>query len=145
MTTVLAIVLRSGIGDIIFHSGIVAKFVLATLTVLSVVSWAIAIDKFRQFRRCERHTRRFLMMLPKDFYIFEASRHGRGFHDSNLPHLLLDAATSVEKDLAVLPSVNEGHARTLALSAKNAMERRALSLMYDMERNLGFLATTAIF
>jgi biopolymer transport protein TolQ len=143
VTTVLAIVLKSGIGDIIFHSGIVAKLVLAILTVLSVISWSIAIDKFRQFRRCERHTRRFLMLLPKDFSIFEASRHGRGFHDSNLPHLLLDAATSVEKDLAVLPAVTEGHARTLALSAKNAMERRALKLMEDMERNLGFLATTA--
>lgn len=143
MTIVLAILLKSGIGDIIFHSGIVAKLVLAILTVLSVISWSIAIDKFRQFRRCERHTRRFLMLLPKDFSIFEASRHGRGFHDSNLPHLLLDAATSVEKDLAVLPSVNEGHARTLALSAKNVMERRALKLMEDMEHNLGFLATTA--
>lgn len=143
MTIVLAILLKSGIGDIIFHSGIVAKLVLAILTVLSVISWSIAIDKFRQFRRCERHTRRFLMLLPKDFSIFEASRHGRGFHDSNLPHLLLDAATSVEKDLAVLPSVNEGHARTLALSAKNVMERRALKLIEDMEHNLGFLATTA--
>jgi biopolymer transport protein TolQ len=141
--TFVAVLLKSGVGDIIFHSGIIAKLVLAILTVLSVISWAIAIDKYRQFRRCQRHTRRFLMLLPKDFSIFEASRHGRGFHDSNLPHLLLEAATSVEKDLAVLPSVNEGHARTLSLSAKNSMERRALGLMENMERNLGFLATTA--
>lgn len=141
--TLLAMLLKSGVGDIIFHSGILAKLVLAILTVLSIVSWTIAIDKLRQFRRCQRQTRKFLLLLPKDFSIFEASRHGRGFHDSNLPHLLLEAATSVEKDLALLPSVNEGHARTLALSAKNGMERRALSLMENMERNLGFLATTA--
>lgn len=143
MTTVLIILLKSGVGDIIFHSGIVAKLVLAILTVLSIISWSIAIDKFRQFRRCERHTRRFLMMLPRDFSIFEASRHGRGFHDSNLPHLLLEAATSVEKELAVLSSVNEGHAHTMALSAKGAMERAALRLMEGMEHSLGFLATTA--
>jgi biopolymer transport protein TolQ len=143
VTSIAFILLSSGIGDIIIHAGIVAKLVLTILIVLSAISWAIAIDKFRAFRRSERQTRRFLMLLPRDFSIFEAARYGRGFHESPLPRLLLDAATCVEKDLAAMTSINEGHAHTVAQAAKNTMERSALRLMDGMERNLGFLATTA--
>jgi biopolymer transport protein TolQ len=143
VTSIVSVLLRSGIGDIILHAGIVAKLVLAILIVLSAISWAIAVDKFRSFRRSERQTRRFLMLLPRDFSIFEAARYGRGFHESPLPRLLLDAATCVEKDLAAMTSINDGHARTVAQAAKNTMERSALRLMDGMERNLSFLATTA--
>ena len=138
-----AILLRSGVGDIILGSGVVAKIVLAVLVVLSIISWSIAIDKLRAFRKCGRDTRRFLSQLPREFSIFEASRHGRGFGHSSLPHLMVEAATSVEKDLASLPSVEESHARTIAESAKSSMERAALNVVDGMERNLGFLATTA--
>jgi biopolymer transport protein TolQ len=141
--SICAILLKSGIGDIIVHSGIVAKLVLCILTGLSVISWTIAIDKFRAFRRVEKHTRRFLLLLPRDFSIFEAARHGRGYHDSNLPHLLIEAATSVEKDLALLPAIDEHHAHMIAESARSAMDRAALNRVGIMERNLGFLATTA--
>ncbi len=143
MTVVCTVLLKSGVGDIILGAGIVAKLVLAILIVLSIISWAIAIDKFRAFRKCTRHGKQFLSALPRDFSIFEASRHGRGFEESNLPHLMVEGATSVEKDLAALSSVEESHARTIAESAKSAMERAALDQIDGMERNLGFLATTA--
>jgi len=143
VTVVYTVLLQSGVGDIILGAGIVAKLVLAILIVLSIISWAIAIDKVRAFRKCNRHGKLFLSALPRDFSIFEASRHGRGFEQSNLPHLMIEGATSVEKDLAALSSVAESHARTIAESAKNAMERAALNMTDGMERNLGFLATTA--
>ena len=143
MTTILAVLLRSGIGDIIINSGIVAKTVLAILTLLSVISWAIAVDKGLTFKRCNNRTKDFLKKLPRDFSIFEAARHGRGFEDSDLPDLLLEAATEVEKQLAALKTVNESHARLIAQSAKGAMERKALDAIEHKERNLSFLATTA--
>ncbi|MFH1313788.1 MAG: MotA/TolQ/ExbB proton channel family protein [Candidatus Eisenbacteria bacterium] len=143
MIVVHTVLLKSGVGDIILGAGIVAKLVLAILIVLSIISWAIAIDKFRAFRKCNRHTKKFLSMLPRDFSIFEASRHGRGFEESNLPHLMIEGATSVEKDLAAISSVEESHARMIAESAKSAMERAALNMIDGMERNLSFLATTA--
>ena len=143
MIAVHTVLLKAGVGDIILGAGIVAKLVLAVLVVLSVISWAIAIDKVRALRRCTRDTKRFLSVLPRDFSIFEASRHGRGFKHSNLPHLMVEAATSVEKSLASLPSVQKSHAGAIAESAKGSMERAALGMIDRMEQNLGFLATTA--
>jgi biopolymer transport protein TolQ len=130
----LAILLNSGIGDIIVNAGIVAKVVLAILTVLSIVSWSIAIDKIRAFRRSRRQTEKFLRLLPQDFSIFEAARYGRHSKASRLPHLLVEASTAVEKQLAAVKDVSRVKPEEIAEVAKGAMERRAAGL---------FLATTA--
>jgi biopolymer transport protein TolQ len=139
----LAILLNSGIGDIIVNAGIVAKVVLAILTVLSIVSWSIAIDKIRALRRSERQTEKFLRLLPADFSIFEAARYGRQARESRLPHLLVEASTAVEKRLAAIKDVSKVKPEEIAEVAKGAMERKAAQLAGNMEKNLIFLATTA--
>jgi len=117
VTLHFSVLCSSGIGDIILGAGFVAKVVLLVLTGLSAISWAIAITKIRAFRRSEEQTRRFLKTLPRDFSIFEAGRHGKGFGASNLPHLLLEAATSVEKDLATVKNVKAVNPKAIAWSA----------------------------
>ena len=139
----LAILLKSGIGDIIVNAGIVAKVVLAILTILSVVSWSIAIDKIRSFRRSARQTERFLQQLPVDFSIFEAARYGRHSKESRLPHLLVEGSTAVEKRLAAIKDVTKVKPEEIAEIAKGAMERKALGFVTNMEKNLIYLATTA--
>jgi biopolymer transport protein TolQ len=138
-----AILLNSGIGGIIVNSGIVAKAVLAILTVLSAVSWAIAIDKIRSIRRSARQSAKFLDLLPADFSIFEASRYGRQTKESRLPHLLVEASTAVEKQLASIKDPAKIKPDEIAEMAKGAMERKAMTFMSGMEQNLIVLATTA--
>lgn len=139
----LAIMLNSGIGDIIVNAGIVAKVVLAILTVLSIVSWSIAIEKIRSMRRSARRTDKFLRLLPADFSIFEAARYGRHSKESRLPHLLVEASTAVEKQLASIKDVTKVNPAEIAGVAKGAMERKAAGFIGNMEKNLIFLATTA--
>jgi biopolymer transport protein TolQ len=81
--------------------------------------------------------------LPRDFSIFEAGRYGRGFGESSLPHLLLEAATSVEKDLAAIKNAKEIDANRIATAAKSAMDRKALERLDTIEQHLNILATTA--
>jgi biopolymer transport protein TolQ len=139
----LAILLNSGIGDIILSAGIVAKAILAILTMLSIVSWSIAIEKIRAFRRSAHQTDRFLKLLPPDFSIFEAARYGRQARESRLPHLLVEASTAVEKQLASIKDAAKMKPAEIAEVAKGAMERKAASFIGGMEKNLIFLATTA--
>ena len=82
-----AILLKQSVGDIIVNSGPVGVVVLLTVTVLSVVSWAITLDKARVFRRGRRQTKRFLRILPRDFSIFEAEDYARGSERSSLARL----------------------------------------------------------
>jgi biopolymer transport protein TolQ len=139
----LAILLNSGIGDIIVNAGIVAKVVLAILTVLSIVSWSIAIEKIRAFRRSAHQTQTFLRLLPSDFSIFEAARYGRQSRESRLPHLLVEASTAVEKQLASTKDASKVKPAEIAEIARGAMERKAAGFVGNMEKNLIFLATTA--
>jgi biopolymer transport protein TolQ len=140
---ILTTLLKSGVGDILVNAGIVAKIVLGILTLLSAVSWAIAIDKLKSFRRLENLSRRLLLRIPGDFSIFDSERYTGESTDSNLSHLLTEAARSVERDLASLRTVRESHAHTIAQSCRQAMERAALRRIDRMEHNLNILATTA--
>jgi biopolymer transport protein TolQ len=139
----VSILLNSGIGGIIVNSGIVAKAVLAILTVLSIVSWAIAIDKIRSMRKSARQTEKFLQTLPADFSIFEAARYGRHSKESRLSHLLVEASTAVERQLASIKDAGKVKPDEIAEMAKGAMERKAVAFMGQMEHNLIVLATTA--
>jgi biopolymer transport protein TolQ len=139
----LAILLRSGVGDIILGAGLLAKVVLAILALLSVVSWAITVQKIREFRAGARQNQRFLGRLPESFSILEAGRYTRGMLGSGHARLLVEASASVHRDVAPLTAFRETHPYMIAQSAKKAMERKGLELVGDMERNLSFLATTA--
>lgn len=143
MITILTLLLDAGIGSIISGSGSVAKLILAILTVLSIVSWAVAIEKYRIFKRCERDTASFLRRLPNEVSIFDAGHYGSFSRNSNLPHLLVAGADSVESDLEIVSGLKPADARMIAQKAKSAMEREALKRLDEMERHLGILATTA--
>jgi biopolymer transport protein TolQ len=141
--TFLCILQRSGVGDIIVGSGLVAKIVLAVITLLSVMSWTIAIDKIRTLRRAARQSRIFLRRLPQEFSIMEGASYGRNLRRSSLPRLVETAARAAEREARALGAADRSHARMIAQTAKGAMEREALVEVENMERNLIFLATTA--
>jgi biopolymer transport protein TolQ len=138
-----AILLKQNVGDIIVNSGPVGVVVLLTVTVLSVVSWAITLDKARAFKKSRRQTKRFLRMLPRDFSIFEAEDYTRGSERSSLARLLLEAATSVKADVALMKKSREASLETVVQSAKGAMERATAMITDEMESRIIFLATTA--
>jgi len=97
-----AVLLKQNVGDIIVDSGTVGVTVLLIITFLSVVSWAITLDKVRALKRSARQTRGFLKRLPSDFSILEAGHYARGAERSSLARILVAAGASVESDVALL-------------------------------------------
>ncbi|MCG8608438.1 MotA/TolQ/ExbB proton channel family protein [bacterium] len=77
MNPLLQPTVSQNIIDLVINASIVAKIVLAILTLFSLASWAIIIDKLRVFRRIQRDSDRFLLQFkkhksPKD--ILQSSR-----------------------------------------------------------------------
>jgi len=138
-----AILLKQTVGDIIVNSGAVGVTVLFIITLLSIISWAITFDKVRTFRRNRRQTRRFLRMLPRDFSILETDRYVRGNQRSSLARLMLEAATSVKSDAALVRSASEADPAAIVISAKAAMDRATIAITDELESRVIFLATTA--
>ncbi|MFH1218844.1 MAG: MotA/TolQ/ExbB proton channel family protein [Candidatus Eisenbacteria bacterium] len=137
------VLLKINVGDMIVGSGTVGGTVLAVITVLSIISWAITIDKARVFRRGSRQTKSFLRILPRDFSVLEANYHVRGTQHSGLAHLLNEAALSVKSDLALVKTANDADIPAIVGSAKAAMERASVEVTQSMESRIIFLATAA--
>ena len=67
------------LSDVIFHGGTVGNGILLILTVLSVVSWTIMIEKFRFFRRSRRETGRFLDLFATEHSLRSSRGRPRRF------------------------------------------------------------------
>jgi len=120
------------LSDVIFHGGTVGNGILLVLTVLSVVSWTIMIEKFRFFRRARRETIRFLEL-------FAAERSLRGIHEhagrfSASPEARLASSLSAE--------LETGEVRT-ASALDKLIEAESITVMSTWETYVQFLATTA--
>lgn len=145
MNSILAVLTTSkpGVGDIILNSGLVATVVLIILSALSVISWGIAIDKFRRLKDNARLNRAFLAGLPREFSVFEAKRYLKNFKDSSLGRIMQTGEETLNDEVSAIKEIRPDTARTLTDAARGAMERRAGEILEDMERNLTVLATTA--
>jgi biopolymer transport protein TolQ len=145
VNSILAVLItsRPGVGDIILNSGLVATIVLLILATLSMISWAVAIDKFRRLRKNAALNRGFLAGLPREFSVFEAKRYVEKYKDSSLGRIMVVGEESLNDEVSAIKEIRPDTARTLTDAARGAMERKAGEILEDMERNLTVLATTA--
>jgi biopolymer transport protein TolQ len=145
VNSILAVLITSkpGVGDIILNSGLVATVVLLILATLSMISWAIAIDKFRRLKSNAKLNKAFLVGLPKEFSVFEAKRYVRSFRGSSLSEIMVAGEETLNDEVSAIKEIRADTARTLTDAARGAMERKAGEILEDMERNLTVLATTA--
>ncbi len=145
MNCILAIIIISkpGVGDIILNSGLVATIVLLVLAVLSVISWAIAIDKFRRLKRNARLNKGFLAGLPREFSVFEAKQYVKNYKGSSLARIMVAGEETLNDEVGVIKEIRADTARTLTDAARGAMERKAGEILEAIEQNLTVLATTA--
>jgi biopolymer transport protein TolQ len=145
VNSILAVLITSkpGVGDIILNSGLVATVVLLILATLSVISWGIAIDKFKRLKNNARLNRAFLAGLPREFSVFEAKRYVKSFKGSSLGRIIVAGEETLNDEVSAIKEIRADTARTLTDAARGAMERKAGEILEDMERNLTVLATTA--
>ncbi|MDD4856963.1 MAG: MotA/TolQ/ExbB proton channel family protein [Candidatus Krumholzibacteria bacterium] len=120
------------LSDVIFHGGTVGNGILLTLTVLSVVSWTIMIEKARFFKRSRKETERFLEL-------FRVERSLHGLIDSAKAFTASPEAKLVSSVAAEL----EGGAIKTPSALDKLMEAESISIVATWETYVQFLATTA--
>ncbi len=134
-----------GLVDLFLQTGAMAKFVLALLTVLSIVSWSIMVGKWLQFRRANRHGRQFLDVFRRSQRFSEVNAATSRLHSSPLVGLF--QAGYVEIDAQVKAASAGGGGGGYRIPSKEGLQRslrRALGVERQvLARGTGFLATTA--
>jgi biopolymer transport protein TolQ len=138
--------LSSGVLELILNAGPVAKVVLAILLLFSIVSWALIVEKWWQFRRVRRQTLAFVKVFREGRRPSVVHSAARKFRDSPLAQVYLAAYGEISGMPDVIDPVEDGEdglgAERLE-AVHRAMRRTAGVEIAQLERYLPFLATTA--
>jgi len=139
--------LGSNVLDLVIQAGPVAKAVLALLGVFSIVSWALIVDKWWQFRRVRRQTIAFLRAFREGRRPSIVVSAAKKLRESPLAQLYVAAHQEVSGIAEVVDHVLEDNEDGLGgerLDAVHRAMRRSAALeIARLERYLPFLATTA--
>jgi biopolymer transport protein TolQ len=133
--------------DLILNAGPVAKVVLAILLLFSIVSWALIVEKWWQFRRVRRQTLAFLKVFREGRRPSVVHSAARKLRESPLAQLYAAAYGEISGVPDVIDSVvedgDEGLPSERLDAVHRAMRRSAALEIAQLERYLPFLATTA--
>ncbi|MBI1847331.1 MAG: MotA/TolQ/ExbB proton channel family protein [Candidatus Rokubacteria bacterium] len=133
--------------DIVLHAGLIAKAILVILLLFSIVSWALILDKWWQFRRVRSQTLGFLRIFREGRRSSAVYAAARKYRESPLAHLYVAAYQEVagvpEVADVVLDDVDEGLGGERLEQANRALRRASTLEVARLERYLPFLATTA--
>src|SRR5256886_14377308 len=128
--------------DLFVTMGPFAKFIVVVLAVMSVISWANAVQKLVQIVRSERQTRkfapefsRFLQEEQLDGAIKLAEEQNR----SHVARVVWEALSEVKPLLLDRATITAAYINSVEL----AVDREILIVAAELKRGLGILATTA--
>jgi biopolymer transport protein TolQ len=139
--------LSSGVLDLILNAGPVAKAILALLALLSIVCWALIVEKWWQFRRVRTHSVAFLRVFREGRRPSAVLAAAKKLRDSPLASLYMAAYHEIagipELVDRVLDEVDEGLGMDRLEAVNRALRRTSGHEVARLERYLPFLATTA--
>lgn len=133
---------HSGVLELILNAGPVGKTVLLILLGFSIVSWALIVEKWWQFRRVKRQTLAFLRLYGegrRPTTLIAVKR----YRESPLANLYGAACQEVSGSEGVLDDPEDGTNQERLDAADRALRRAAAHEVSRLERYLPFLATTA--
>jgi biopolymer transport protein TolQ len=130
---------RLDVWALVMDSGSMAKFILFVLLVFSVVSWGIIAERWRAFARAERETDRFLDRFKKGGGLAAIQDATAALSSSPLAHLFRAAF----REISLNPPPPQGPDPATIEALDRVLRKNASVQVTELERSLGFLATTA--
>ena len=134
--------LHNGVLDLLLNAGPAAKTVLLILLGFSIMSWALIVEKWWQFRRVRRQTFAFLRAYRESRRSAAAVAAAKKYRESPLAQLYIAAWQEVGADEA-REELDAGLGSDRVEAAHRALRRAATLEIARLERYLPFLATTA--
>ncbi|HEX4823191.1 MAG TPA: MotA/TolQ/ExbB proton channel family protein [Candidatus Polarisedimenticolaceae bacterium] len=130
---------RLDVWALVMESGAMAKFVLLVLLIFSVVSWGIIWERWRAFKRAQLETDRFLDKFKRGGGLAAIQDGTAAMSASPLAHLFRAAF----REISLNPPPAEGADPTTIEALDRVLRKNASVQVTELERSLGFLATTA--
>lgn len=135
--------------DLVGHSSFFAIIILLILMFMSLVSWAVVIAKFRQYRAIDRLNDNFIKLFRSRKRLIDAPSKCAPSKTSPLFAMLADAFQDLELIVSKRKGPGNLQASLVELNAHDldaiskTLERSASEQLGKLEKNVVFLATTA--
>jgi biopolymer transport protein TolQ len=125
---------------LVVQSGPVSKIVLISLVLFSMVSWGIIAERYRTFRKAERENESFLARFHKGGGLASTQDDTRSLQWSPVAEVFRAGF----REISLNPPPQGSDLSGASLDAFTRMLRKSAGVqMAELERTLGFLATTA--
>ena len=126
--------------SLVMDSGPMAKFVLMILGGFSIISWGIMAERFRRFRRAEAESHIFIDRFQQGGGLAAIQDDTANLAWSPVAHIY----RSGFREISLNPTPEGTALKGDGLDAVDRVLRKNASVhLTDLERSLGFLATTA--
>ncbi len=126
--------------SLVLSAGPMIKFVLLALAVFSIASWGIMAERYRRFRRAEEQSHGFLERFHKGGGLAAIQDDTKELRWSPIA----DIYRAGFREISLNPSTEGSTLRGESLEAVDRVLRKNASVqLAELERSLGFLATTA--
>jgi len=135
-STLSAIFVGGEILELVTQSGLVAKFVLLTLLIFSLISWAIILSKWGTLQRARVQSGRFIRAFRKAQRLQDIAAVAEQFRPSPLVGVLQGGFDEFRRQMG-----STGAVRSI-LAIQRAMQIAASEEISRFERNLPWLAIT---
>jgi biopolymer transport protein TolQ len=127
--------------QLLVNTGLVARIVLFILLAFSILSWAIILQKYSNFRAARRESQEFLKVFRQSKKLSEIRAYSRTLKQSPLPEVFQSGYREIESQAVV--AENPGKPRIRSLEAvRRALQIGASSELSRLEQWLTWLATT---
>lgn len=137
--------LTAGVVELVLNSGPVAKFVLAVLLGMSIVSWALIVEKWWHLRRVRSQTEAFVRVFREGRRPSVVQAATKKYKDSPLAQMYSAAYHEFGGVGELVDRVieDDDFGRDRLEAVHRAMRRQSALEIAKLERYLTFLATTA--
>jgi biopolymer transport protein TolQ len=134
----------SNLVDLVLRASPTGKFVLLTLLVFSIVSWAVILTKARATKRAQRQSIEFLKVFERSSHLQDLYASSSAFPQSPLAAIYLAAHEELRSQIGRGSPSSGSLQRMPNLEAiHRTMQSTAISETTRLERSLGWLASTA--
>jgi biopolymer transport protein TolQ len=127
--------------QLLANTGLVARLVLLLLAAFSVFSWAIIIQKFRNFKGARRESQEFLKVFRQSKRLSEIRTYSRNLKFSPLAEVFESGYREIESQAVVSENPGKPHIRSLE-AVQRALHMASSTELTRMEAWLTWLATT---
>jgi biopolymer transport protein TolQ len=132
----------------ILGAGLMVQFVLVLLLLFSVISWAIIIMKYRQFRKVKKENEAFLEVYARSSRLSDVFPEAKRHSDSTLAGVFLSGYEELARVGRAAPERTGSEAPGLSLErggvdhVERALNQALVTEGAKLEGAIGFLATT---